>query len=115
MVPVQENLRAEPNRHSMNAIPPTPDSSWLNPSAEQQGLARYVSTLRERKWLIVLTVLITTLAAVAYGLTANKDYEAEGDLPITPASNSDPTLSGLGLLTASRGPAGDGGPPCKRG
>src|SRR6266576_3417072 len=72
MVPVQENLRAEPNRHSMNAIPPTPDSSWLNPSVEQQGLARYVSTLRERKWLIALTVLVTTLAAVGYVLTASK-------------------------------------------
>src|SRR4051794_25928514 len=107
MVPVQENLRAEPNRHSMNAIPPTPDASWLNPSAEQQGLARYVSTLRERKWLIVLTVLITTLAAVADVLPANKVYEAEADLLITPVSNSDPTLSGLGLITASSDPTRD--------
>ena len=49
MVPVQENLRAEPNRHSMNATEPSPDASWLNPSIEQQGLARYVSTLRERE------------------------------------------------------------------
>src|SRR3954452_25540380 len=107
MVPVQENLRAEPNRHSMNAIPPTPDSSWLNPSAEQQGLARYVSTLRERKWLIVLTVLITTLAAVVYVLTASKVYNAEADLLITPVGNSDTTLSGLGLITSSSDPTRD--------
>src|SRR3954468_542296 len=107
MVPVQENLRAEPNRHSMNAIPPTPDSSWLNPSAEQQGLARYVSTLRERKWLILLTVLVTTLAAVVYVLTASKVYNAEADLLITPVANSDPTLSGLGLITSSSDPTRD--------
>src|SRR3954468_13268232 len=91
----------------MNAIPPTPDSSWLNPSAEQQGLARYVSTLRERKWLIVLTVLITTLAAVVYVLTASKVYNAEADLLITPVGNSDTTLSGLGLITSSSDPTRD--------
>src|SRR3954467_2773715 len=101
MVPVQENLRSEPNRHSMNATEPSPDASWLNPSTEQQGLARYVSTLRERKWLILLTVLVTTLASVAYVLTASKTYKAEADLLITPVANSDPTLSGLGLLTSS--------------
>src|SRR3954468_21694385 len=107
MVPVQENLQAEPNRHSMNATEPSPDASWLNPSAEQQGLARYVSTLRERKWLIVLTVLITTLAAVVYVLTASKVYNAEADLLITPVGNSDTTLSGLGLITSSSDPTRD--------
>src|SRR5205814_3489363 len=91
----------------MNAIPPTPDASWLNPSAEQQGLARYVSTLRERKWLIALTVLVTTLAAVAYVVTASKVYKAEADLLITPVANDDPTLSGLGLISASSDPTRD--------
>src|SRR3954447_25482732 len=107
MVPVQENLRDEPNRHSMNATEPSPDASWLNPSIEQQGLARYVSTLRERKWLIALTVLVTTLAAVAYVVTANKVYDAEADLLITPIDNSDPTLSGLGLISGSSDPTRD--------
>ena len=107
MVPVQENLRAEPNRHPMNATEPSPDASWLNPSMEEQGLARYVSTLRERKWLIALTVLVTTLAAVAYVLTANKVYNAEADLLITPISNSDPTLAGLGLISTSSDPTRD--------
>src|SRR5256714_8103294 len=107
MVPVQENLRAQPNRHFMNATEPSPDASWLNPSAEQQGLARYVSTLRERKWLIVLTVLITTAAAVLYVVTASKVYQAEADLLITPIDNSDPTLSGLGLISGSSDPTRD--------
>src|SRR3954464_11788180 len=107
MVPVQENLRAEPNRHSMNATEPSPDASWLNPSAEQQGLARYVSTLRERKWLILITVFICTLASVAYVLTASKVYDAEADLLITPIDNNDPTLSGLGLISSSSDPTRD--------
>jgi capsular exopolysaccharide synthesis family protein len=106
-VPVQENLRAEPNRHSMNATEPSPDASWLNPSAEQQGLARYVSTLRERKWLILITVFICTLASVAYVLTASKVYQAEADLLITPIDNNDPTLSGLGLISSSSDPTRD--------
>src|SRR5436190_3668740 len=91
----------------MNAIPSTPDASWLNPSSEQQGLARYVSTLRERKWLIALTVLVTTLAAVVYVLTASKVYNAEADLLITPIDNNDPTLSGLGLISSSSDPTRD--------
>src|SRR3954468_23302113 len=107
MVPVQENLRDEPNRHSMNATEPPPDASWRNPSVEQQGLARYVSTLRERKWLIALTVLVTTLAAVIYVLTAPKVYNAEADLLITPIGGSDPTLSGLGLISSSSDPTRD--------
>src|SRR3954451_1810309 len=107
MVPVQENLRSEPNRHSMNATEPSPDASWLNPSAEQQGLARYVSTLRERKWLLLFTVLICTLASVAYVVTASKVYDAEADLLITPIDNNDPTLSGLGLISSSSDPTRD--------
>jgi capsular exopolysaccharide synthesis family protein len=91
----------------MNATPTIPDASWLNPSAEQQGLARYVSTLRERKWLILLTVLITTLAAVVYVITADKVYQAEADLLVTPVGNNDPTLSGLGLITSSSDPTRD--------
>src|SRR4051794_7418990 len=91
----------------MNATEPSPDASWLNPSAEQQGLARYVSTLRERKWLIALTVLITTLASVGYVVTASKVYEAEADLLITPIDNNDPGLSGLGLISSSSDPTRD--------
>jgi receptor protein-tyrosine kinase len=91
----------------MNATEFTPGSNWLNPSVEQQGLARYVSTMRERKWLIALTVLVTTLAAVVYVLTASKVYNAEADLLITPIGGNDPTLSGLGLISSSSDPTRD--------
>jgi receptor protein-tyrosine kinase len=91
----------------MNATDPSATTAWLNPSVEEQGLARYVSTIRERKWLIGLTVLITTLAAIVYVSTATKVYEAESDLLITPVTNSDPTYAGLGLIAASSDPTRD--------
>jgi capsular exopolysaccharide synthesis family protein len=91
----------------MNSIEPTPASNWLNPSVEQEGLARYVNTVRERKWLILLTVLVTTLAAVVYVVTADKVYKAESDLLVTPITGDDPVLSGLGLISSSSDPTRD--------
>lgn len=91
----------------MNSPEPSATSNWLNPSVEEQGLARYVSTIRERKWLILATILVTTLASILYVATATKVYEAEADLLITPVTNSDPTYAGLGLITASSDPTRD--------
>jgi succinoglycan biosynthesis transport protein ExoP len=82
-------------------------ASWLSPSVDEQGLARYATTLKERKWLIVATVLVTTLAAIAYLATAAKVYEAEADILITPVNSSDPVYSSLGLINASSDPTRD--------
>jgi receptor protein-tyrosine kinase len=82
-------------------------TSWLSPSVDEQGLARYATTIRERKWLILATVLITTLAAVVYLLTASKVYQAESDILITPVSGTDPIYAGLGLIPASSDPTRD--------
>src|SRR2546423_601312 len=70
----------------MNHLEPsaTPAASWLKPSVEEQGLQRYVATIRERKWLILCTILITTLAAVAYVAFTHKVYSAEATLLVTP-------------------------------
>ena len=57
----------------------TQTAEWLVPSGEQQGLRRYVQTIRERFKLIALTVLVTTLAAALYVGTAEKTYEAARD------------------------------------
>jgi receptor protein-tyrosine kinase len=93
----------------MNAPQSTPGvgASWLSPSVDEQGLARYATTLRERKWLIVATVLVTTLAAIFYLATAAKVYEAEADILITPVNSSDPVYSSLGLINASSDPTRD--------
>jgi receptor protein-tyrosine kinase len=93
----------------MNAPQPTPGVSneWLNPSVDEHGLARYATTLKERKWLILATVLLTTLAAVVYLATAAKVYQAESDLLITPVSGSDPALTSLGLIHDTSDPTRD--------
>lgn len=86
---------------------PLPRRQWVKPQSDQQGLRSYVTTLKERRWLIVLTVLVTTLAAVAYLLIASEVYEAEADLLITPVSDSDALLSGLSLIRESSDPTRD--------
>src|SRR5919199_2065489 len=54
-------------------------AEWLRPRVEQQGLQRYVNTIRERIKLIVLITFLATAAAVVYVATATKEYKAEAD------------------------------------
>src|SRR5690242_21072734 len=82
--------------------PESPD--WLRPPEEQEGLARYVETIRERFWLILGTVVVTTVIAILYVLTATKTYEAESGLLVTPVSGNDPVLESLGLINSSSDP-----------
>src|SRR3954463_9746891 len=72
-------------------------AEWLRPRVEQQGLQRYVNTIRERIKLILVIMLLPTGASVAYVLTADKRYEASADLLVTPVSQTDPALAGLPL------------------
>ena len=87
--------------------PHPPDSDWLKPPEEQAGLERYVETLRERFWLILVTVLITTGIAILYVASAPKTYEAEADLLITPADSGNPIYGSLGLIQGSSDPVRD--------
>jgi capsular exopolysaccharide synthesis family protein len=77
---------------------------WLQAPAEEEGLARYLTTLRQRLWVLILIPLLTTAVAVAYVLTADKVYEAEATLLVTPVSQEDPALSSLGLIQESSDP-----------
>lgn len=88
-------------------------SEWIQPPVEQEGLTRYVATLRERIWIVIAIIAITTGIAILYVATANKQYEAsadvfvnpepaDDDLPIrlpVPRQSSDPTRD---VETASR-------------
>src|SRR5437588_4224256 len=67
-------------------------AQWLRPRLEQQGLQRYVTTLRERWILIVSVTLLTTLAAIAYILVAPREYTASSDVLVSPISSSDTAL-----------------------
>jgi capsular exopolysaccharide synthesis family protein len=81
---------------------PPDNAEWLKPPEEELGLKRYVDTIRERAWLVVIAVLVTTAAAVAYVVTAPKTYEAEADLLITPVPSD--TFPGLPLIRESADP-----------
>ena len=78
-------------------------AEWQLPGEEQQGLRRYVQTIRERFKLIVLSVLVTTLAAALYVGTAQKTYKAEADLIVTPIAGADTTLNSIPGLTRESG------------
>ena len=62
-----------------------PAAEWIQPPVEEAGLRRYIDTLRERAWIVVAAVVITTAIAVVYVITADKVYEAEADMLITPS------------------------------
>jgi capsular exopolysaccharide synthesis family protein len=87
--------------------PNIPAAEWLQPPEEQAGLQSYVETIRERLWLIVLTVAITTGIAIIYVLSATKTYEATADLLITPVTSDNPVLASLGLIRESVDPTRD--------
>src|SRR3954453_5548844 len=59
-------------------------AEWLRPRVEQQGLKRYVNTIRERIRLILVITVLATAAAIAYVATATKEYTAEADILVTP-------------------------------
>jgi capsular exopolysaccharide synthesis family protein len=80
-------------------------AQWLEPPEEELGLKRYIETIRERLWLVVLATLVTTGVAVAYVFTAPKTYEAQADLLITPVSGE--TFPGLPLIRDSSDPTRD--------
>lgn len=85
----------------------TPDGmDWRRPQGEGQGLQRYLVALGERLGLIVVTILVTTGAAVLYLATADRTYEAEADLLVTPVA-SDLAVPGAGLISESPDPTRD--------
>jgi capsular exopolysaccharide synthesis family protein len=80
---------------------------WRRPRIESSGLERYVQVLRERFWVVLATLAFTTLAAVVYLAVADKQYNADADLLVTPVSSDDQTLTGLPLLRESADPTRD--------
>src|SRR5918996_413984 len=82
-------------------------ADWLQPPLAQSGARRYLQTLRERAWLVVLTLIVTTAAAVVYVATADKEYQAEADVLISPVPSEDTLLAGLALLRDSADPVRD--------
>jgi non-specific protein-tyrosine kinase len=67
-------------------------------------LARYVETVRERLWIVIATVALTTAAAVAYVTLAEKQYEAQSELLVRPSPCADPAFYALPLICESTDP-----------
>lgn len=95
------------SRKPVNHEPKAITSDWLKPPEEEASLARYIETVRERLWLIIAIVLVTIGVAVLYVATAEKTYEAEADLIITPVDSNNSVLASLGLIQASADPNRD--------
>jgi uncharacterized protein involved in exopolysaccharide biosynthesis len=95
--------------HGMD--PPTrpgPGADWLEPPEEEPSLTRYLATLRQRLWIVIAVVIIATGIAVAYVLTASKQYTAEAGLLVTPISSTAMPAFGLpGLIPQSSDPTRD--------
>jgi non-specific protein-tyrosine kinase len=86
---------------------PDKNAEWLQPPVEEEGLRRYVETIRERLPLVILAVLVTTGFAIAYVLTAAKTYEAQANLLITPVGADDPVVRSLPVIVESVDPTRD--------
>ena len=84
---------------------PGQTDDWRRSSASQQGLRSYFATIQERIWLIVAVMAVTLGVAIVYLATADKVYEAEALLLVTPIGSED--LPGLGLIQESSDPTRD--------
>jgi Mrp family chromosome partitioning ATPase/capsular polysaccharide biosynthesis protein len=82
-------------------------ADWRRPRFESAPLTRYIETVRERFWLIVLVLFVTTAASVVYLQVAQKTYEASADMLVTPVPSTDPIYAGLGLIRDSNDPTRD--------
>ena len=61
----------------LNRPPYSSSADWLQPAEEQEGLSRYVETIRERFWVILAAVIVTTGIAILY--VADRDQDLRGD------------------------------------
>jgi capsular exopolysaccharide synthesis family protein len=91
----------------LSQTPHSEIASWINPIDEQVGLKRSVETIRERIWVIIGAIVVTTLIALVYVVTATKTYESTANILISPVSGSDPAINSLGLLRESSDPTRD--------
>jgi len=85
----------------------TAKAEWLEPPVEEEGLRRYVETIRERLWLVILAVVLTTGMSVAYVVTAPKTYEGVAQLLVTPLGGDDPLTRSLPVIVESVDPIRD--------
>lgn len=74
---------------------------------QSEAFKRYIGTVIEHAWLVILCVVIAVGAAVAFVTTATKQYTAESQMLVTPAPVDNSTLIGLPILHTSGDPTRD--------
>jgi tyrosine-protein kinase len=84
-----------------------PAAEWVGETPPREGLPVYLEVLRARAWLIVYLVALGVGAAALYVSGAEKVYEADADILVTPVSRDIQTLVGLGLVSESGDPTRD--------
>jgi non-specific protein-tyrosine kinase len=94
---------ADANRRSV----PDGRASWVDEAPPSEGLRMYFDVVRGRLPLLFLVVMLGVLTTYLLVSRAEKVYEAEAGLHITPLSGSDTTLYGLGLLSETGDPTRD--------
>jgi len=82
-------------------------AGWRRAQSGASGLERYYRVIRERLGLIAIVTMMTTLVAAGYLATATKQYKAQADLLVIPASREDTALAGLPLIRESSDPTRD--------
>jgi len=65
---------------------------------ERRGAGRYFQALREHWPFIIGTVALAVGAALAYSVLAEKRYDAEVDILVTPVSGENETFAGIPVL-----------------
>ena len=102
-----EEKRARP-RPARPTRPPEGDP-WFAPgnAASEGGLPRYLGILRAGWWMIVLALVLSLVGVGLYLSRAEKVYEAETDVLVTPIPRDATVLAGLGLVTQSSDPTRD--------
>jgi Mrp family chromosome partitioning ATPase len=59
-------------------------TTWLGPRAEARGFSRYIEALRVGKWILLASLVLCVGGALLYLSRAEKVYEAEADVLVTP-------------------------------
>jgi succinoglycan biosynthesis transport protein ExoP len=83
------------------------DPDWIGEPPTSHGLGLYADLLRTRLSLVLLILFLTIGSAVVFVLRADKVYEAEADLLVTPIPDNNQDLFGLGLVSTSGDPTRD--------
>ena len=80
-------------------------TGWVAPAVETHGLKRYLQILRTGWWIVLVAVAVCLGAALLYLSQAEKVYEGQADLLVTP--QRDPIVPVPGLIQQSSDPTRD--------